>query len=381
MKARMSWLCLFFLLLVSCRPAFSSVALLLEEPYGEFGYFNPTGHAAIYLSNVCAASSTKLRVCRPGEAGVVISRYHRVHGYDVLAVPLIPYLYAVERVELAPQRADPAIVATLRDSWRREHLESIAPDSDQKKSSYKDWPLLIGALYDRKIYAFEAESTSSQDEAFIETFNRRPNIDHFNIFYRNCADFARSVLDFYYPHSVRRSYTADLGMTTPKQIAKSLSRYGFKHEKLDFQVFVLPQVEGSIPRSKRVDGVVEAMLRKKYLIPLAFVHPYFAGAIAVTYLTGGRFNPGKGAVALERGEIADAMAANRQPVRLGPALGLGPSLVNEVPPLPLVLPALQGSEYPAVESGLDEALPAESSRLPGFQRTRAPWIQDWAPVQ
>ena len=59
-------------------------------------FFTATGHAAVYLSGVCAESPIVLRKCAPGELGAVISRYDGVHGYDWLAVPLIPYLYAVE---------------------------------------------------------------------------------------------------------------------------------------------------------------------------------------------------------------------------------------------------------------------------------------------
>lgn len=84
--------------MMAVRSAGASVALLMEEPYGRFGAFNPTGHAAIYLDHVCAESLTQLRMCHDGEYGVVISRYHRVGGYDWVAVPLIPYLYAVNSV-------------------------------------------------------------------------------------------------------------------------------------------------------------------------------------------------------------------------------------------------------------------------------------------
>jgi len=52
----------------------ADAALLMEEPYGEFGAFNPTGHAAIYLNHICAESPTMLRPCRAGEPGAVISR-------------------------------------------------------------------------------------------------------------------------------------------------------------------------------------------------------------------------------------------------------------------------------------------------------------------
>ena len=83
-------------LAVAGLPARASVSVLLEQPYGGLGMFNPTGHSAVYLDHVCAASPLELRPCRPGELGVVISRYDDIGGYDWIAVPLLPYLYAVE---------------------------------------------------------------------------------------------------------------------------------------------------------------------------------------------------------------------------------------------------------------------------------------------
>src|SRR5271156_2664294 len=108
--------------------AHADAAVLMEEPYGDFGAFNPTGHAAIYLNHICAESPTQVRPCRPGEPGAVISRYHKIDGYDWLAIPLVPYLYAVERVEDVPATADAALEARLRDEYRRSHLEEYAPD-------------------------------------------------------------------------------------------------------------------------------------------------------------------------------------------------------------------------------------------------------------
>src|SRR3981081_2999839 len=93
----------------------ADAALLMEEPYAKFGAFNPTGHAAIYLNHVCAESPTRLRPCRVGEPGAVISRYHKIDGYDWLAIPLVPYLYAVERVQDVPPRGGWAGRCRLRD--------------------------------------------------------------------------------------------------------------------------------------------------------------------------------------------------------------------------------------------------------------------------
>ena len=107
--------------------AHADVALFLEEPYGKMGAMDPTGHAAVYLTNVCASSPTRLRRCRPGEVGVVISRYHRVAGYDWLAIPLLGYLYAVDSLRKIPTSADAETVAALRDAYRRAHFLANCP--------------------------------------------------------------------------------------------------------------------------------------------------------------------------------------------------------------------------------------------------------------
>jgi len=70
-------------LIAACIPrAGASATLLLEEPYGHLGFFTATGHAAVYLSGVCAESPVELRPCAPGETGVVISRYDGDDGRD-----------------------------------------------------------------------------------------------------------------------------------------------------------------------------------------------------------------------------------------------------------------------------------------------------------
>jgi hypothetical protein len=301
-------------LLLPSGQASAKLALLLEEPFGAFGYVNPTGHAAIYLSDVCAASPTELRLCKPGEFGVVLSRYYHVAGYDWMAVPLLPYLYAVDKISEVPKTADRATELALRDAWRREHMRDLIPDARNGNPPQGDWIQLVGSLYDRKIYAFEVETTALQDAKLIETFNDKTNRSRFDLIYRNCADFSHGVLDLYYPGSVRRSFTADLGMTTPKQLAKDLVHYAGRHEQMELQIFVLQQVEGSIPRSSRVDGIAEAILRKKYVIPIAFLQPYCAAGLAVTYFTGGRFNPNKNAVSLDRADLVSSLVDPREAV-------------------------------------------------------------------
>ncbi len=287
-----------------CLAGASSATLLLEEPYGKMGFFTATGHAAVYLSGVCAETPLVLRPCAPGELGAVISRYDGVGGYDWVAVPLIPYLYAVEQPEDVPLFADPKMVLFLRDQYRRKHLEMVAPDRDSGETPGGNWYELVGSAYDRAAYGFEIETTAAQDEAFIERYNSSPNRSHFHLSYRNCADFAKDVMNFYYPKSLHRSIVADIGITTPKQMAKTLIKYSGRHSELQFTRFVIPQVPGSAARSTPVHGVVESFLKsKKYIVPAAVVNPVFAGCVVAVYEgTGaGRFHPARQAQVLNAG--------------------------------------------------------------------------------
>ena len=282
----------------------SSATLLLEEPYGHLGFFTATGHAAVYLSGVCAETPLVLRPCAPGELGAVISRYDGVGGYDWVAIPLIPYLYAVERPEDIPLFADPKMVYFLRDQYRRSHLEGVAPDRDGGGTPGGNWYELVGSAYDRAAYGFEIETTAAQDAAFIERYNSSPNRSHFHLTYRNCADFAKDVINFYYPKSLHRSVVADAGITTPKQMAKTLIKYSGRHEELKFSRYVIPQAPGSAARSTPVHGVVESFLKsKKYIVPTAVVNPILAGSVVAVYVgTGaGRFDPSRQAMVFNAG--------------------------------------------------------------------------------
>ncbi len=285
-------------LLFGATMAAASATLLLEEPYGKLGFFTATGHAAVYLSGVCADSPLLLRACNPGETGVVLSRYNGVGGYDWVAIPLIPYLYAVDRPEDVPLFADARLTAFLRDRYRRQYLEAVAPDAKNGQTPGGNWYELVGSSYDRTIYGFELETTPEQDAELIRRLNASPNQSHFHTVSRNCADFAKDIINFYYPHSLHRSVVADVGITTPKQMAKTLTRYSARHPEIHFSRLVISQVPGSMPRSAAVHGVVESFFRSgKYIVPSAVVSPIFAGCVAAVYVgTGaGKFAPAQNA--------------------------------------------------------------------------------------
>ncbi len=266
-------------------PLQAQATLLLEEPYSYDGTFAGTGHSAVYLSRVCAESPTVLRRCQPGETGVVISRYHRIADRDWIAVPLIPYLYAVNTPQGIPLVADERLVRFLRHNY----LDSIG---FTEGPSYQ----LAGSAYDRTTYGFRIATRPEQDDELIRILNSGPNSESYKLLDHNCADFVKQIVNFYYPKAIHRSIIADLGVMTPKQSAKSLVHFARHHPEMQLTTFIIPQVPG-LKRSKPVHGVIESVvLAKKYVTPVLLFHPFVVGTVEAAYWAGWRFNPSKGAL-------------------------------------------------------------------------------------
>jgi len=147
-----------------------------------------------------------------------------------------------------------------------------------------------GIGVDGRPTAFHVVSTEEQDERFIAIFNDRRNKGTSTCSSNNCADFSRVVLDIYLPHAIHRSIVADLGMTTPKQVAKSLAKYGHKHPELEMSAFVIPQVPGSVgaePSGRRRGRVSD----QEQEVPAADGDPESGGrpgSVVVAYLAKGR---------------------------------------------------------------------------------------------
>jgi hypothetical protein len=123
-------------------------------------------------------------------------------------------------------------------------------------------------------------------------FNKRRNVSHFNLFFHNCADFSRDLLNDYYPHAVHRNILVDFALTTPKQDARSLTKFAKRHPELTFSTFVVPQVQGGIPRSKPTHDILESLVKsKKYAAPLVLLSPEVVAGMVTVYLVDGRFKP------------------------------------------------------------------------------------------
>src|SRR6202044_2361154 len=186
------------------------------------------------------------------------------------------------------------MVAFLRDRYRRKYLETVAPDLADGSTPGGNWYELVGSSYDRTIYGYEIETSAVQDKALIRKYNASANESHFRTVSRNCADFAKDVINFYYPKALHRSIVADVGIATPKQMAKRMVKFSERHPQLAFSRYVIPQVPGSAARSSAVHGVVESFFKsKKYIVPSAVASPVFAGCVAAVFVgTGARhFDP------------------------------------------------------------------------------------------
>lgn len=274
----------------SSATGYSQAALLMEEPYGFFGTLNPTGHNAIYLERVCAETPVRLRRCAPGEPGSVIARYQGIAHYDWVAIPLIPYLYSVESAQEVAARVDRESVRQLRQRYHEAHLAALGSGISPGNFLHGGWTQLVGAAYERRTYIFRFDTTPEQDDAFIAWMNDRPNRSHFDLFFNNCSDFARRILDFYFPGAFVRSAFPDAGMTTPKQLAQKLGRYGRKHPEAQLTVFEIAQIPGYRRHSRSNKGVAESLSTTTYAIPIALLNPYLAGGLFVDYLFRGRYH-------------------------------------------------------------------------------------------
>jgi hypothetical protein len=267
----------------------AEAALLLEQPYGVYGILNPTGHNAIYFQRICAETPVKLRRCRPGELGSVISRYEGIDGYDWVAMPLVPYLYSVERADQVPSRVTHRQVIHMRERYREAHFEPIGLDRSGGSWVPNGWTQLVGAAYQRRIYAFRFNTTREQDDRVIARLNSEPNHSHFHMLTRNCADFSRTILDMYFPHRFHRSIFPDLGISTPKQMTDKLVRYARHHPELDLTVFEIPQVPGFRRISHKNKDVAESFVTTAYAIPITLISPYITGGLFVDYIARGRY--------------------------------------------------------------------------------------------
>jgi hypothetical protein len=178
----------------------------------------------------------------------------------------------------------------MRDRYREARLSGLGDDLSSGNFVHGGWTQLLGAAYERRIYAFRFETTPAQDDALIARMNEGPNRSRFDLLFNNCADFSRVVLNDYFPRTFRRGLFPDAYMTTPKQITGKLVHYARKHPEAQLLVFEIPQVPGYRHQSHSNKSIAESLTTTGYAVPLALINPYLAGGLFVDFLARGRFH-------------------------------------------------------------------------------------------
>jgi hypothetical protein len=179
----------------------------------------------------------------------------------------------------------------------------------------------VAAAFVREIYIFQVHTSVEQDEQFVREFNARANVNHYNGFSRNCADFAKLVVNTYFPHSAHRDILNDFAMTGPKAIARSFTHYAEHHPELDLHVLRVEQVPGTYKRSSDChEGTEQTVRSLKWLVPIMLVEAQAVPVLAASYFFTGHFSPDhelrnrpseSSAVLLD--ELADAKQSGDQP--------------------------------------------------------------------
>lgn len=285
------------LLCGAATSAFADAGVILNESLDtSVARITGSGHSAVYLSNICPdGSPVKMRLCRPGEQGSVLSNYTTLgedQPYEWNIVPLSIYLYGVEDPRDRPLVSSREIKAALEERYREKYLSQICTGARCRYSNSSEWREMVGATLERSMYVFVVKTSADQDRTLIAEFNSLPNVNHFNGAFRNCADFTKRVMNTYFPHSTRRDAVNDFFLTSPKAVARSFTRYAKENPDLDLRVLHFAQVPGTIKRSEECRSGTEQLYHsKKLVVPLGVLAWQAVPAVTASYILTARFNP------------------------------------------------------------------------------------------
>jgi len=281
---------------VVASPAYGDVGVLLNESLDtNVARITGSGHSAVYFSRICPESPVKLRLCRPGEQGSVISNYTTLgedQPFEWNVVSLSIYMYGVEDPQNRPLFGSQKIKHALEERYRANSLAGYCEGATCRTSGKAEWREMVGATLSRSIYIFVVETSLEQDGKLIAELNSLPNQNHFNGITRNCAEFSRRIINTYFPHAARADYLNDFGLITPKAIARSFTHYGDRHREAHLRVLHFAQLPGTIKRSTECRSGTEQLYHsKKLLVPMILFADHELPFMAASYLLTGRFNP------------------------------------------------------------------------------------------
>jgi hypothetical protein len=269
----------------------ADAVLLMEDPVRSLeGRFTSVGHSAVWFDRLCSDDHVTIRTCRPGERGVVVSRYPGLASkQDWLAMPVAEYLFSVDRLEEVPASVTREQFGEMQAAFKAKESPTF-----QDEIGPKGWTQISGEAYRRRIVMVRVQTTEKQDARVLAWLNARRNVSSFDLFYPNCADFTGDLLGELFPGAFHRSYFFDAGIMTPRQNLASLHEYLARHPEVPWSVSVLPQVPGELPRSGHLRGITEAYLKSWwFLLPLDALDPFELGTVTASGLLDHRYR-GKG---------------------------------------------------------------------------------------
>jgi hypothetical protein len=300
LRAARSWKCALAMLIGSlvCAPARADVGVVLNESLDtSVARITGSGHSAVYLSRICPETPVKLRLCRPGEEGSVISNYTTLgedRPYEWNAVPLSIFLYGVEDPANRPLFGSEKFKRALEERYRQKYLAGFCESKTCRTSNGAEWREMVAATMERSLYIFIIKTSVEQDEQLIAELNSQSNVNHFNGVTRNCANFTERLINSYYPHATGRNYLNDFGIASPKAIARSFVHYAGRHPEADFRVLHFTQMPGTYKRSTNCREATEQLYRsKKLLVPMLVFANHELPFMAASYMLTGKFDPEK----------------------------------------------------------------------------------------
>jgi hypothetical protein len=278
------------------RSARGDVGIVLNESLDtSVARVTGSGHTAVYFSRICPASAVELHLCAPGEQGSVMSNYTTLgedKNFEWNITPLSMYLYGVSRPEDRPLFGTRPIKEALEEHYRQTSLAGYCETESCRTNKDAEWREMVDASAERTIYILIVPTTVEQDKALIAKFNDRANVNHFNGMTHNCADFARFVVNTYFPHATHRNFLNDFGMSSPKGITRSFAHYAHAHPEMNYQVVHFAQTPGTLKRSTECREGTEQLVRsKKLLVPMLLFASHAVPFVATSYVLTGRFNP------------------------------------------------------------------------------------------
>jgi len=209
-------------------------------------------------------------------------------------VPLSIYLYGVEDPGNRALLASYPIKHLLEERYREKYLAGYCQTVSCRTRSKAVWREMVAATMIRGVYIFSVHTTPEQDQKLIAEFNDATNKNHFNGFTNNCADFTKRVINTYFPNAAKTDHLNDFGMTSPKAVARTFTRYALAHSGSQLRVMHFAQQPGTTKRSRTVRSGTEQLFHSgKLLVPMVLISHYALPVVTTSYFTTARFNAQK----------------------------------------------------------------------------------------